>query len=460
MSRSLTLGAAGMPATVDGRTLAPTTGSAVLTEPPPWRRASRIGYLIILLFFGGFGTWAAAVPLGSAVIAQGGLRVDSARKTVQPAAPGVVSEILVGEGDHVNAGDVVVRLDRVRAEAELDMVQNQYDAARIQEARLVAERDRLSAMEIPDDVLARKDEPEVADMIQAQRNLFESRRTTLEGQISILRERVAQTRTEIEAFHGQRESLVKQLALIEREAAGVRELHDKGLERLPRLLALERNVVSLEGQISSTDATIARSKQRIGEMELQVIDLRQQFDRDVVNELRATGVTLNDLRERRVIAEDTLKRLEIVAPRSGRVVDLKIHTVGGVVNGGQPLMDIVPEDDELIVEAKVSPRDIDNVVVGAEVQVRLTAFSQRYTHPIKASLYSISADAIADQVTGQPYYRALIKLDADSKDHILPDVELTSGMPATAIISVGERTLLTYWLSPLIQSFELALREP
>ena len=429
-------------------------------EPMPWRRATWIGYLIILLFFGGFGGWAATAPLGSAVIASGALRVDTARKTVQPAEPGVVADILVTEGQHVQAGDVIVRLDRVRGQAELDMVRNQYFSALVQEARLQAERDRRPAVVFPDAITALRDDPTVAGLVEAQRNLFESRRSTLEGQIRILEERIAQSRTEIAAFHGQRDSLVKQLALIEREAGGVRELHAKGLARLPRLLALERDLVRLQGEISTTDATIARSRQRIGEMELQIIDLRQQFDRDVADALRTIGTTLNDLRERRVIAEDTLKRLDILAPRSGKVVDLKVHTVGGVVAAGQPLMDIVPEDDELIVEARINPRDIESVATGADVQVRLTAFSQRFTHPIKASLTSVSADAVTDPATGQTYYRALIKLDADSQRAILPDVALTSGMPATALISVGERTLLTYWLEPLLRSFEMALREP
>ncbi|WP_051340651.1 HlyD family type I secretion periplasmic adaptor subunit [Azospirillum halopraeferens] len=455
MSRSLTPAMGTLP--VPASAAPPTT---IRSEPVPWRRASLVGYLIIILFFGGFGGWAAIAPLGSAVIAMGSLRVDTARKTVQPAAAGVVAEILVREGQQVQAGDVLVRLDRVRAEAELEMVRNQYYAHRIQEARLLAERDRLPAIVFPDEILALRNDTNVANMVEAQSNVFHSRRSTLEGQTRILQERIAQTRTEIEAFRGQRESLVKQLGLIGRETAGVRELHDKGLERLPRLLALERNLVSLEGQISTTDASIARAQQRIGEMELQIIDLRQQFDRDVANELRAIGITVNDLRERRVIAEDTLKRLVITAPRSGKVVDLKIHTVGGVVGGGQVLMDIVPDDEELIVEARVNPRDIDNVVIGSDVQVRLTSFSQRYTHPIKASLFSVSADSVTDTATGQPYYRALIKLDKESQQTILPDVELTSGMPATALISVGERTLLTYWLSPLLQSFELALREP
>jgi len=428
---------------------------------PPWRRASLAGYLMILVFFGGFGTWAATVPLGSAVIAQGALRVDTARKTVQPIISGIVDELLVQEGQMVREGQVLVRLNRLQTEAQLELVRNQYYAVRVQEARLLAERDRLPAIAYPEEIETLRGTPLVDRLIATQQNVFNNRRLALEGQAKILNERIAQTRTEITAFSDRRRSLVKQLELIHRETEGVRELYGKGMERLPRLLAQERAEVSMQGDINNLDATVARAHQRIGEMELQIIDLTTQFDKSISDELRTADVQLNDLRERMRIAEDNLRHLDIAAPRSGRVVDLKIHTVGGLIQAGQPLFDIVPQDDELIVEARVMPRDIDNISVGASVQVRLTSFSQRYTHPIDATLVSISADAITDppSPTG-PYYRALIRLDKEARERTLPGVELSSGMPAMSLISVGERTLLAYWLTPLLQSFELALREP
>ncbi|WP_324880265.1 HlyD family type I secretion periplasmic adaptor subunit [Azospirillum sp.] len=428
---------------------------------PPWRKASLAGYLMILVFFGGFGTWAATVPLGSAVIAQGSLRVDTARKTVQPIISGVVDELLVQEGQMVREGQVLVRLNRLQTEAQLDLVRNQYYAVRVQEARLLAERDQLPAIVYPAEIEALRGTPLVDRLIETQQNVFAKRRLSLEGQAKILNERIAQTRTEINAFTDRRKSLVKQLELIHRETEGVRELYNKGMERLPRLLAQERAEVSMQGDINNLDASVARAYQRVGEMELQIIDLTTQFDKGISDELRTADVQLNDLRERTRIAQDNLRHLDIAAPRSGRVVDLKIHTVGGLVQAGQPLFDIVPQDDELIVEARVLPRDIDNVSVGASVQVRLTSFSQRYTHPIDATLVSISADAITEQGNPiGPYYRALIRLDKEARERVLPGIELASGMPVMCLISVGERTLLAYWLTPLLQSFELALREP
>lgn len=428
---------------------------------PPWRKASLIGYLMILVFFGGFGTWAATVPLGSAVIAQGSLRVDTARKTVQPIISGIVDELLVQEGQMVREGQVLVRLNRLQTEAQLELVRNQYYAVRVQEARLLAERDRLPNIVYPPEIEALRGTPLVDRLIETQQNVFTNRRLSLEGQAKILNERVAQTRTEINAFTDRRKSLVKQLELIHRETEGVRELYNKGMERLPRLLAQERAEVSMQGDINNLDASVARAYQRIGEMELQIIDLKTQFDKGISDELRSADVQLNDLRERTRIAQDNLRHLNIAAPRSGRVVDLKIHTVGGLIQAGQPLFDIVPQDDELIVEARVLPRDIDNVSVGASVQVRLTSFSQRYTHPIDATLVSISADAITEPGSPiGPYYRALIRLDKEARERVLPGIELASGMPAMSLISVGERTLLAYWLTPLLQSFELALREP
>jgi HlyD family type I secretion membrane fusion protein len=435
-------------------------GTAVAAKPAPWRKASVAGYLLILIFFGGFGTWAASVPLGSAVIAQGSLRVDSARKTVQPVIAGVVAELMAREGQLVNEGDVLVRLDRLQMEAQLELVRNQYLAMRVQEARLLAERDRLPAIVYSREIEALRGNPLVDRLIETQQNVFVTRRDAQASQVKIIRERIAQTRTEIAAFSDRRKSLVKQLELIRRETAGVRELYNKGMERLPRLLSLERTEVSMEGDINNLDATVARAHQRIGEMELQIIDLQQQLDRGIGDELRTADVQLNDLRERMRVAEYNLRHVDIVAPRTGRIMDLRIHTVGGVVQQGQPLMDIVPRDEELIVEAKVMPRDIDNVTVGASVNVRLTSFSQRYTHPVEATLVSISADAITDQTSPMPYYRALVKLDKESQERVLPGIELASGMPAICLISVGERTLLAYWLTPLMQSFDLALREP
>lgn len=430
---------------------------------PSWGRSAGAGYLIMFLFFGVFGGWAAIAPLGSGVIAVGELRVVSEVKKVQHFSGGIVQEILVREGDMVTEGQALIRLDPVRADAELQMLRNQLLAQRTQRVRLIAERDGLRGLVFPEDIRkAAEGDPELARMLKNQADLFKTRRDSIEGQVVILRERIRQTRTEIEALRRRNVANQRQLELVREELAGVRVLAEKGLVVRPRLLALERTEAAIDGEIGTTAANIARSEQRIGELELQIVDLRQRFLNDAVQELRAVEVAVTDLGERLRVAADNSRRLDIVAPRSGRVQDMQVHTVGGVIQGGQVLMQIVPNDEELVVVAEVKPRDIDNVVEGATVQVRLTSFSQRYQHPIAGTLVSVSLDKTtkAGYSPLQGFYRALIRLDPESAKHILGDAQIYSGMPATALIAVGERTLLEYWLFPIIKSFELALREP
>jgi len=434
---------------------------------PTWQRASLFGYGLMFLFFGCFGTWAAVAPLASAVIAIGELRVDTERKIVQHHQGGIIKEVLIQEGDRVREGQVLVRLDPLRANADVEMTRHQYRVALSQEARLLAELNETPQIEFPQELIKDQEDPLVAQMLRTQRTLFDSRRTAHRGQLDIMRERIAQAYTDLKSAQDRKRTVGEQLTLINEELEGTKYLFDRGLVPKPRLLALQRAKAGLEGETREAESSIAKTLQRIGELELQISDLQQTFTNNVIAEVRSIQSVIPEVEEKMRVSLDNEKRLNITAPRAGRVVDLKIHTNGGVIGAGQIMLELVPEDDELIVVARVQSRDIDSVKVGAPVQVRLTSFSQRYTHPIDGVLVSIATDttdaSIRPDMSGrpqQPYYKAYIKLDPTSRKQILPDVDLYSGMPAQVLIAVGERTLLEYWLTPLIRSVEVAMREP
>lgn len=425
-----------------------------------WGPACWFGYGVLFLFFGLFGVWAATAPLASGVIATGQLRADSERKTIQHYGGGVVDEVLVSDGDRVKKGQVLLRLNPTRADSQIRMLKNRYIAGRAERARQIAARDSLDNIPFPADLLAQqKTDPLVTSVIETMEKLYASRKKALAQQIEIRREQIAQNHTEITALQERETSVQSQLSLIEEELAGVQQMFDKGYARKDRLLALKRNQAALYGQIGQIKASRARALQRINEQELKIQALQHQVRAQAIDRLRTLNTDLTNIEEQMTIASDNKDRIEIKAPTSGKVIGSIVHTVGAVIGNGMALMDIVPEEDALVVEAKVKAKDIDSVRIGATVQVRISAFNPRITPPADGVVESISADAITAG-KGKPKYEVIIRLDPDSIRTNFGDQQLTSGMPASSIIAVGERTLLTYWMTPLIASFELALREP
>ncbi len=422
------------------------------------RRLIMASIFAIVLFFGGLGTWAALAPLDSAAIAPGIVIVQSNRKTVQHLEGGIVAEILVKEGDHVEAGQVLVRLDDTRARAILGLLQNKYNAALALEARYLAERDGLDEIEFPDALLAYAGESDVVEVLVGQVNIFEARRDTLAGAIAILKQRIVEFGEEIVGLGAQVEADQQQIELIAEELEGVRLLVNKGLARKPRLLALQRRAAELGGDRGEHLAFIARAKQNMAETDLQILDLQNRRTSEVVNGLREVQTQLSDLEERLGFAQDVFERTEIRASRAGVVVDLQIHTVGGVIAGGEVLLDIVPQDDKLSIEVKIEPDDIDVVHVGLDAQLRLTAYNRRMTPTIDGKVIYVSADRLTDPQTGLGYYKALIEVDANSLDSI-DGVVLYPGMTAQVMIVTGRQTVLEYILSPIMDSFSVALRE-
>jgi HlyD family type I secretion membrane fusion protein len=422
------------------------------------RRSVLVGTATILLFFGGFGAWSATAPLTSAAVAPGQVIVQGNRKRVEHLEGGIVKEILHPDGDFVEAGEPLVRLDDTRTRATYDMLQGQFRAALALEARLITERDGADKIDFPSALMeAARQDANVAQIVIAQNNVFKARRSTMEGQIKIMQQRVAQAREEIAGLEAQERSEAQQLALIGEELADVEQLVEKGLQRKTRLLALKRARAAIEGSRGEHVAEIARARQKIGEAKLIVLDLKNRRLNEVVDGLREAQESIADLTERVRAAEDILVRTTIRAPQSGVIVGSRVHTVGGVIEPGLPLMEIVPQDNKLIVETKVRPEDIDSVRTGLAAHVRLTGLNRRTTPSIDGEVVYVSADRLTDPETGIGYYRADVEVELASIDEL--GITLTPGMPAQVLIVTGERTAFNYLISPLADRFASALKE-
>jgi HlyD family type I secretion membrane fusion protein len=431
---------------------------AEIAPLPPVQRYVLAAFIVLVVFFGGFGVWAALAPLQSAAIAAGRVTVASHRKTVEHLEGGIIAELLVKEGDAVAAGQLLIRLDATRAEATLHRLHARYDALVATEARLMAERDWRDFVAFPESLLNRGQIPEVLEILSGQQSIFEARRRALRGRVDILNQRVAQLYDEINALQAQVEAEDKQLKLIRQETDTVEKLVRGGLAEMPRLLALQRAWADIEGRRGEKRALIARAEQRIGETQLQILDLENNFQSEVVSELRTIQAEAVDIAGQIKSAEDIVNRTRILAPLAGVVVNLRVHTTGGVLNPGEPLLDIVPRDDTLLIEARIDPLDIDVVRVGLPATVRLTAFRARHILPLSASVTHVSADSFTDERTGAPYYVARVTIDAAEQQKV-KDLELYPGMPAEVMITTGERTALDYALRPVFDSFGRAFRE-
>jgi HlyD family type I secretion membrane fusion protein len=378
---------------------------------------------------------------------------------VQHFEGGIVRAILVKEGDRIAEGQVLLQLEDTRARAQQQLLDKQYRSAQALAARLAAERDGVEAIAFPADLLAAATaDAEVAAMVATQEQAFAARRQALEGQLDILKSQIEQQNEEIEGLDAQRRAAAQQLALIQEEVLSAEELFAKGLERKSRLLALKRSAADLEGTRAAHAARIASIRQAIGEAELKMIDLRNVRASEVLKELRETQGQLSDITERLGASSDVLTRTEVRAPQEGIVVGLRVHTVGGVVEPAGVLMEIVPQEEALIVEARVRPEDIDTVRQGQKAEVRLTGISQRNVPPLDGTLTYVSADRLVEQQTGLAYYKANVEVDPQSV-HLAGDIEMVPGMPAEVIIVTGASTPLEYFLQPITIGLDRALRE-
>ena len=433
-------------------------GKASLNSRASIRRHIIAGCALVAFLAVGLGGWASTAEISGALIAQGSLVVDSNVKKVQHPTGGVVGEVRVRDGDRVKAGDILVRLDETVTRANLAIVTKGLTELYARKARLAAERDGADTVAVPKELAATIDDPDVKDALASERKLFDLRRTARIGQKDQLHQRIQQLREQIAGLAAQQDAKTKETALIEQELTGVRDLWAKNLVQLNRLTSLERDAAKIEGERGQLIAAAAETKGKITETELQIIQVDQDLSSDVAKELRETDSKIGEYVERKVTAEDQLKRTDIRAPQDGVVFQSTANTVGGVVTAGDPIMLIVPATDTLLVEAKVDPKDIDQLQFGQPVVLRFSAFNTRTTPELNGTVARIAADTTTDQRTGQSYYLVRISMTADEFTR-LGDVKLAPGMPVEAFIQTGERTMLSYLVKPLHDQLKRSFRE-
>lgn len=416
------------------------------------------GGVIIALFFGAAGTWAAIAPLASAVVAPGVVKVEGNRKSIQHLEGGIVKELKVKEGDRVQAGQTLIVLDNTQALGASDVLQRQQDDLKAQEARLIAERDGLAAIDFPAELVARTGEPDVATLLKSQSGLFQSRRASLNGQVAVLQQKIAQTKEQIVGLQALLASRKQQLESIQNEVKGLRDLFQKGYVPRQRMLELERSAADFEGQVGDTTANIARARQTIAEATLQITQAQNERAAQVATDLRDIQARLLEVAPKLQVAKDTLKRNEIQAPYSGYVVGLSVFSVGGVIGRGEKVMDIVPDTGALTIDASVNVEDIDDLRTDIPAEIRLTAYTERTTPIVMGQVTQVSADRLTDNKTGAGYYSVLVKVNPGELEKY-PKIRLSPGMPVVVMVPTSERTALDYLLKPLTDSVSRAMRE-
>ena len=427
------------------------------------------GMWTILVVFGIFGLWSAVAPLDSAAVARGTVVVESNKKTIQHLEGGIIKEILVHEGDKVIAGQPLIKLSETAAKTRQATLQSQLYATMALENRLNAERDERNEISFDKELLAHQDDPEVKKAIESQTRTFISRRDAMNGKIAVLNQRKAEYDDQISGLEAQQSATHGQSKLIKDEVDIVDTLLKSGNANKPRLLALQRRQQELGGIRGQYLSDISKAKQSITEADMEIINTRNQMLNEVLKELRDTQVNVADLREKERAAQDVVDRLVIAAPQAGTINGLMFHTVGGVIAPGTTIMDIIPDTDKKLIDAQVSPQDIDGVQYvfnhpdkehPYNVRIRLTAFRQRTTPLIHGRIINVSADKFTDRNTpGTPsYYVARIEPDQEELSR-LKNVELYPGMPADVLIVTGSRTFLHYLLSPIWDTMEHAFRE-
>jgi HlyD family secretion protein len=416
------------------------------------------GLAIVVVMAFGVGGWAGTMKISGAIIAPGQIVVDSNVKKVQHPTGGIVGELLVHDGDRVKAGQVLVRLDDTVTRANLAIVTKGLAELGARKARLESERDGDNNVKFPPDLLAQEGNPDVASIIDGERKLFELRRSARIGQKEQLRQRVGQLNEEIRGFQAQKDSKEKQINLINREAAGVEDLWKNKLVPLTKLTELQRESARLDGEAGQLVAQMAEAKGKISETELQIIQIDRDLGSEVAKETREIDGKIGEFIERKVTAEDQLKRVDIRAPQDGMVFQSAVHTVGGVITAGDTIMLIVPDADQLSVESRVNPQDIDQIQLGQTTVLRLSTLNQRSTPELNGRVTRIAADASTDQRTGQSYY--LIRIAMPPSEIVkLGDIRLLPGMPVEAFVQTGERTMISYLTKPLRDQLSRMFRE-
>jgi len=423
------------------------------------RHVAWTGNLLVGVFVVGLGIWSVLAPLSSAAIASGVVETEANRKTIQHLEGGIVRRILVRNGDAVSAGQVLIKLDDTKPRSERDSLRGQLWDAEARQARLTAEQDGSDHVAFPPDLVEQAGNYRVIrDILDGQQNIFDARRQVMQSEIVITQQKIKEVLEEIAGLSAQKASLVERNTISHQELETVSMLTEKGLERRSRALVLAREKADIGGQIGEVSARISRAHQVISESQSYIVKLRSDRLNEVALTLRDTENQLAQLRERLNAIDDQLARTEIRAPDDGVIMDLRVHTTGGVIGAGEPLADLVPDAGALVVAARVKPEDIAQVHAGLEAQVHLIPYNQRRVPLLKGTVSYVSADHLVDRQTGHSYYAATIRV-TDERLGRMPGVEMVPGMPVRAMIETGTSSVALYALRPLIDSFNTAFRE-
>jgi epimerase transport system membrane fusion protein len=429
---------------------------SLATLPASDRKARLIGLTIVLITFGLFGGWATFAPLESAALAPGVVTVQSYRKTVQHLEGGIVKELHARDGDMVEAGDALIILDDTQLRAEYGMTRSQLVAAQAMEARLQAERDGAEQIDFGD--MLESGSKRAVEARDGETQVFNARRGSRLGEVSVLEKRIGQLNEQISGL----QSMIKTKRSLEssykNEISELKQLLAEGFVDKQRLLEQERKLDMLRAEVADHQSEITKTKLQISETELQMLQLNKDFNSEVVGQLAEVQTKVFDLQEKMAALEDRLSRVVIRAPEGGMILGMKVHTIGGVVSPATPLLDIVPSISDLIVEAQVSPIDIDRVSVGKPADIRFSAFNSATTPVIKGEVRHVSADRLINEETGMPYYLARVALTEEGS-RVLGSLKLQPGMPAEVLINTGERTMLQYLMQPATNAFARSMIE-
>lgn len=427
---------------------------ALKSNPLP---VMRVGLLVVLIGFVGFLAWAALAPLDAGVTASGMVAVESKRKTIQHLNGGIVQDILVKDGDRVKKGQVLLRLERTQIEAQRLITRTQLVGAKAVQARLLAERTGAEAPSFDDPILAPKDDPLVREAITTQMALFKTRRKAIDGQLSILDTAIRGLQQQIEGLQALEKGKAEQIRLLQDELDSLRTLFEKGYVPRNRIFELERAIADISSRRSSDLSDIGRAQSTLNELRLRKLQLEQEFHKEVETQLADVQREAAILGERLIALDDELSRVEIRSPADGIVVGLSVHTIGGVIRAGEPILDLVPEGDPLIIEARIMPHLIERVAIGLPTLVRFVALD-KLNPVVQGEVTSVSADILTDKGTGQPYYAARITVPQEELLKLNYE-RINPGMPVDVVIKTGERSMLEYLLRPLLNHMFMALRE-
>ena len=433
-------------------------GKASLSNERMIRRLSLLVVAVILLLFGVMGGLAAATKIAGAVIASGTLVVDSYVKPIKHLKGGIVRAILVKNGEHVAAGQVLVRLDDTQTRANLSIIRKRLNELSARTARLIAERDGKQEITFPADLLSSAGNADVAAILAGERRLFFDRRASREGQKSQLHERIQQLNREIEGLIAQEEGKRREVALIAKELGSLEGLLNQGIISATKVYSLQRESASLNGDLGNLVSSIAQTRGKIAETELQILQIDADRSSEVSEQLRQAESDSGQFSERLVAAEDDLKRIDIKAPQAGIIDQLSIHAAGAVISPAEAILQIVPDKDALVAELKLAPQDIDQITVGQAVSLRFPAFNQRITPELNGHVDTISADLTTDQRSGQSYYVVRVKV-AKPEWERLGALTPLPGMPVEAFLQTGERSVLAYLTKPMTDQIRRAFRE-